>query len=275
MTIERDGYVPEDLVLAEIGGEIVGGPGQIGIYLVRVKDVDLATAAQRLRASGTVLFEGAQGMLLDEWRGFHPHTTWSSIGFDGAAAVLHEAGMAEPLLRLGVLRSHLTRHGAGPLPTHDRALDAWPVRHNASDGWQGAFRRGHPDALLLRYAIDGSGALDGLLLSHLDALQRAQPLRWCAAYRAPARAGDERLCERSGDRVTRLHLGTHGDLEHQRALTDLLARVEPCLDEPALRSADELVQRVQASAGCAVRMTASGATHAHVQWWRAAATALR
>lgn len=39
--------------LADIGAEIVGGPGQIGVYLVRVKDGDLRAAAQRLRASGT------------------------------------------------------------------------------------------------------------------------------------------------------------------------------------------------------------------------------
>ncbi|MEO7402159.1 MAG: hypothetical protein ABIU95_00655 [Burkholderiales bacterium] len=38
--------------LADIGGEIVGGPGQIGVYLVRVKDVELASAAERLRATG-------------------------------------------------------------------------------------------------------------------------------------------------------------------------------------------------------------------------------
>jgi hypothetical protein len=39
--------------LADIAGEIVGGPGQIGVYLVRVREGDLAAAAQRLRASGT------------------------------------------------------------------------------------------------------------------------------------------------------------------------------------------------------------------------------
>jgi hypothetical protein len=38
--------------LADVGGEIVGGPGQIGVYLVRIKEGDLAAAAQRLRASG-------------------------------------------------------------------------------------------------------------------------------------------------------------------------------------------------------------------------------
>jgi hypothetical protein len=39
--------------LAEVGGEIVGGPGQLGVYLVRIKDGDLGLAAQRLRAGGT------------------------------------------------------------------------------------------------------------------------------------------------------------------------------------------------------------------------------
>jgi len=39
--------------LADIGGEIVGGPGQIGVYMVRVREGDLRAAAQRLRAGGT------------------------------------------------------------------------------------------------------------------------------------------------------------------------------------------------------------------------------
>jgi len=44
--------------LAEIDGEIVGGPGQLGVYLVRIKEGNPATAAQRLRARGiTVLVE--------------------------------------------------------------------------------------------------------------------------------------------------------------------------------------------------------------------------
>jgi adenylosuccinate synthase len=75
---------------------------------------------------------------------------------------------------LGVLRSYLTRHGAGPLPTHDRLLDARLAEpHNADEGWQGVFRRGHPDAVLLRYALDAVGALDGLVASHLDAVDGA------------------------------------------------------------------------------------------------------
>ncbi len=50
----------------------------------------------RLAHPGTVLFEGAQGVLLDEWRGFHPHTTWSSISTAAVEAVLHDAGIDAP-----------------------------------------------------------------------------------------------------------------------------------------------------------------------------------
>jgi hypothetical protein len=39
--------------LAEVGGEIVGGPGQLGVYLVRIREGDLAAAAERLRTTGT------------------------------------------------------------------------------------------------------------------------------------------------------------------------------------------------------------------------------
>jgi hypothetical protein len=39
-------------MLADVGGEIVGGPGQLGVYLIRVKEGDLSAAAERLRASG-------------------------------------------------------------------------------------------------------------------------------------------------------------------------------------------------------------------------------
>jgi adenylosuccinate synthase len=67
-----------------------------------------------LRRPGRVVFEGAQGVLLDEWRGFHPYTTWSTTTFDNAEALLAEAGMPGEALRLGVTRAYLTPHGPGP-----------------------------------------------------------------------------------------------------------------------------------------------------------------
>jgi adenylosuccinate synthase len=132
------------------------------------------------------VFEGAQGLLLDETHGFAPHTSWSDTRPAAARAVLAELGLPTSMRVWGALRSYLTRHGAGPLPTEDPALDArLPEPHNVDGGLQGRFRRGHPDAVLLRHALRASGPLDGLVLGHADALERA-PLRWCEGYAGDA-----------------------------------------------------------------------------------------
>jgi adenylosuccinate synthase len=115
------------------------------------------------RPEGSCVFEGAQGVLLDEWHGFHPYTTWSTTTFANAEALLD----GEPALRLGVLRTVTTRHGAGPLPTQDPALGITDP-NNPANAWQGAFRVGHFDAPLHRYALDVAGGVDGLVLTHLD-----------------------------------------------------------------------------------------------------------
>ena len=57
--------------------------------------------------------------------------------------------------------------------------------HNASGEWQGVFRRGHPDAVLRRYALACARALDGLLVSHLDVFEREHDLRRCTGYPTP------------------------------------------------------------------------------------------
>ena len=106
-----------------------------------------------------VVFEGAQGVLLDEWRAFHPYATWSTTTFANAHALLAEAGVAAgEARRVGVLRVYTTRHGAGPLPAEDDALTAaLPEAHNGTGAWQGGFRAGHLDLVLHRYALRGRG----------------------------------------------------------------------------------------------------------------------
>ncbi|MHB1432519.1 MAG: adenylosuccinate synthetase [Streptosporangiaceae bacterium] len=163
-----------------------------------------------LRA-GPVVFEGAQGVLLDEWHGFHPYTTWSTTTFANAEALLAEAGATA--LRLGVTRCYQTRHGPGPLVTEDPTLEL-PEPHNRPGRWQGPFRRGHLDAVALRYAIEVAGGVDAIALTHLDAA-RHQPLRLCESYRA------------AGRRVDRLPVRRDRDLAAQERLTRALLRCAP------------------------------------------------
>lgn len=137
----------------------------------------------RLADRGRLVFEGAQGVLLDQWRGFHPHTTWSTVTPDNARDLLgHRRATV-----LGVTRTYQTRHGAGPFPTEDdHVLARFPERHNDTGRYQGSWRAGHLDAVLLRYAVDACGGVDALAVTHLD----ARDLHVATAYDAPLPATD-------------------------------------------------------------------------------------
>jgi adenylosuccinate synthase len=156
-----------------------------------------------LLREGRCIFEGAQGVLLDEWRGFHPYTTWSTTTFDNVTE------LCDSFERLGVVRTYTTRHGAGPFVT-EAPLDL-PERHNGAGQWQGAFRAGHFDAVAHRYAVEVAGGVDALAITHLDAPARCPDLRICTAY----------------DVADRLVPGEFRDLAHQSRLTDLVSRARP------------------------------------------------
>jgi adenylosuccinate synthase len=176
----------------------------------------------QLQPEGCVLFEGAQGVLLDEWRGFHPHTTWSSINTAAVEGVAARFGIEVPIEHYGALRTYLTRHGAGPMPTHDGSLDdLLPEPHNGGAGWQGEFRRGHPDAVLLRYALEAVGPLSGLLISHLDIFQRGVSLKWYKGYSVTS------PLLQWARYVEQLAFEASVDLNRQLALTELLKNAQP------------------------------------------------
>lgn len=119
------------------------------------------------------LFEGAQGVLLDEYYGFHPYTTWSTTTYRNAIELLMENDQ-DPwdLSRLGVMRAYTTRHGNGPMPSYDEGLTMDVVeRHNRSGAPQGLFRNGHFDMLAHQYAVRVAEP-DGLAITHLDRTER-------------------------------------------------------------------------------------------------------
>ncbi|WP_199516762.1 adenylosuccinate synthetase [Nucisporomicrobium flavum] len=160
-----------------------------------------------LLGQGPCVFEGAQGVLLDEWRGWHPYTTWSTTTFDNVAA------LCDSFERLGVVRTYTTRHGAGPFVT-EAPLDL-PERHNGVGEWQGAFRVGHFDAVAHRYAVEVAGGVDALAVTHLDAPDRCPQLRVCTSY------------DVAGARWDRIEPGPFQVLEHQARLTGALAGARP------------------------------------------------
>ena len=97
-----------------------------------VVDIADPDALGALGARGRLVFEGAQGVLLDEWRGFHPHTTWSTVEPSNARAMIDELGRDSYVL--GVTRTYMTRHGAGPFPTGGSGAGEGVARAAQRDG---------------------------------------------------------------------------------------------------------------------------------------------
>jgi len=117
-----------------------------------------------------VLFEGAQGALLDADLGFFPYVSPSFTGAKNALALAQKFGWDPPLC-IGVLRAYSSRHGAGPFVVGDRGLtEALPEAHNETGVWQGPMRVGWFDAVAARYGIEIAGKVDGLMITHLDRL---------------------------------------------------------------------------------------------------------
>lgn len=160
--------------------------------LIRDRGVTLTEQPPPARS---VVFEGAQGVLLDREHGFFPFVTPSRTTFANAQALLDDWAPRAERIRVGVLRAYATRHGAGPLPTEDRELMArLPDAHNALDPWQGDFRVGWFDAVLGRHALRSVGGVDALVLTCLDRLAGLGPLRLADAY-AEAQEGAPELSE--------------------------------------------------------------------------------
>ncbi len=121
---------------------------------------------------GLLVFEGSQGILLDEAHGFHPNTTWSDVTSRQALKVLSDVGIErDQVKQYGVLRTYSTRHGDGPFPTEfiqDNWMKEYPELHNTYGEWQGDFRGGMFDLELAKYAFKANDGFDAISLTHCD-----------------------------------------------------------------------------------------------------------
>ena len=136
------------------------------------------------RAGHNLLFEGAQGTLLDVDHGTYPYVT-SSNCLAGAASA--GAGIAPQALHyvLGITKAYTTRVGSGPFPTE---LDDDIGRHLAHRGNEIGATTGRPrrvgwfDAAALKRSIQLNG-VSGLCVTKLDVLDGVETLRLCVGYR--------------------------------------------------------------------------------------------
>lgn len=145
-----------------------------------------------LRDCRQIVFEGAQGLLLDERHRFFPHVTRSRTGLPNVVEIAAELGLRQ-LHVVYVTRAYLTRHGAGPFPTERPGL-SFPDPTNAPNEWQGSLRFGDLDLPLMAESIatdlaaaDGLRVSPGLAVTCLDHMPDADPLRIAAAGGLPLR----------------------------------------------------------------------------------------
>lgn len=170
-----------------------------------VSDVSSALHAAH-KAGANLLFEGAQGSLLDVDHGTYPFVTSSNCVAGNAAA---GAGVGPNMLHyiLGITKAYTTRVGSGPFPS-ELSTDQGVGMHLSSVGHEfgtvtGRARRcGWFDAALLKRSVQING-VTGMCLTKLDVLDGLDSLRICTGYKLngklvdifPVGAEEAGLCE--------------------------------------------------------------------------------
>ncbi|ANH05200.1 MULTISPECIES: adenylosuccinate synthase [Shinella] len=143
------------------------------------------------KAGARILFEGAQGALLDNDHGTYPFVT-SSNTVAGQAAAGSGLGPTAIGYVLGITKAYTTRVGEGPFPCE---LDDEIGRHLSTVGREVGVNTGRPrrcgwfDSVLVRQTVKTSG-ITGIALTKLDVLDGLDELKICVAYKLDGREID-------------------------------------------------------------------------------------
>lgn len=157
-----------------------------------------------IKAGKDVLFEGAQGTLLDLSIGTYPYVT-SSYPISGGVCI--GAGIGPTMIDecIGIAKAYTTRVGKGPFPTElfDEIGETIRVKGNEYGTTTGRPRRcGWLDAVILKFSVRTSG-LTSLVLNKLDTMSGLETLKICTGYKKngeiitefPASLEELALCE--------------------------------------------------------------------------------
>jgi len=152
-----------------------------------VTDVSLLLA-EAMREGRPILFEGAQGTLLDIDHGTYPYVTSSNASVGGVCTGLGVGPRAVGGV-MGVVKAYTTRVGEGPLPTELFGEAGERLREGGHEygAVTGRPRRcGWYDAVAARYSVRING-IDALALTKLDVLDGLERIEICTAYRCNGR----------------------------------------------------------------------------------------
>ena len=180
-----------------------------------------ALLQQRMKAGDSILFEGAQGSLLDIDHGTYPYVTSSNTAA-GAAGLGTGVGPSDLGYVLGITKAYTTRVGSGPFPTE---LFDEAGKHMAKVGDEfgattGRARRcGWFDAVAMRRVRDLNG-LDGLCITKLDVLDGLDTVKIAIAYKGAEELGGAVLGSEGYEQVEPVYEELPGWQQSTAGVTD-------------------------------------------------------
>ncbi|WP_079212259.1 adenylosuccinate synthase [Brucella pituitosa] len=175
----RRGMGLEEIAVATILEELTSVADKILPYIDQVWRV----LDERRKAGDRILFEGAQGALLDNDHGTYPFVT-SSNTVAGQAAAGSGLGPTAIGYVLGITKAYATRVGEGPFPTelNDEIGEFLGTKGHEFGVVTGRKRRcGWFDAVIVRQTVRTSG-ITGIALTKLDVLDGLEEIKICVAY---------------------------------------------------------------------------------------------
>jgi adenylosuccinate synthase len=222
-----------------------------GDYVDPMK-TDVAGLLHELRRAGKrVLFEGAQGSLLDIDHGTYPYVTSSNTTIGGALAGTGVGADAIDYV-LGIAKAYATRVGGGPFPTelHDAMGEEIRKRGAEFGATTGRPRRcGWIDLVALKRAVAING-ISGLCITKLDVLDGLPSLKMCIAYRYRGKETEYAPLDAAGwDECEPVYLEFPGWSESTHGIREF-SKLPPAA-RAYLRSLEELV-------GCPLAMVSTG-----------------
>jgi adenylosuccinate synthase len=204
-----------------------------------------------LAEGGSVMFEGAQGTMLDIDHGTYPFVTSSSATAGGAATGTGVGPTAIGTV-ISVTKAYVTRVGGGPFPTeiHDAAGEELRARGNEYGAVTGRPRRcGWLDIPLLRYSNQVNGA-EWLVITKLDVLDTLAEIPICVGYEIDGKTTDEIPADVDGlERIKPVYTTLKGWQESTEGITDF---------ENLPRAAQEYLRFQERESGAKIGMVSTG-----------------
>jgi adenylosuccinate synthase len=181
-------YKAPVFTVEDIFHEYMAYAGKLSEYIADTDIIVNNTIAEK----GNVLFEGAQGALLDIDHGTYPYVT-SSNAIAGGACTGLGVGPTKITKVLGIVKAYTTRVGSGPFPTE--ITDSLGDRIREKGGEYGATtgrprRCGWLDMVILKHSARING-LTGIAITKLDILDGMDAIKICTAYKHQGKLYEE------------------------------------------------------------------------------------